>query len=390
MYQREIVATLQARLAEPRRFMQILCGPRQTGKTTAIRQAVAASGLPARVASADSTVEHGAGWLRQEWLQARRLATSQGKAVLVLDEVQKVRQWSEEVKALWDEDSWNDVPLLVVLSGSSTLLIKQGLSESLTGRFELLRSSHWGLAEMEEAFGYTLEEYLRFGGYPGAAPLRVDGARWRDYMRDSIVESTISRDVLQMEEVRKPALLRALFELGVQFSAQELSYRKMLGQLDDKGNTDTIAHYLQLLSGAGMLSGLQKYDAKQLRTRKSSPRLLAHDPALMTSMWRGEGDVLEDPALRGHVVETAVGASLLARSGKEGFELFWWRDGKDEVDFVVRRGPDVTAIEVKSGRVKGTTGLDRFCSLFPGAQPLVVGDRNTALESFLRGEVPLF
>ena len=302
MFRRDLSRTLEERLREPRLFIQVVMGPRQTGKTTAIKQAVKAAGLPVRVASADSAIELGADWIELEWRQARNMTEPGAKAVLVLDEIQKVAQWSQTVKRLWDEDSWNDTPLLVILSGSSSLLIGSGLSESLAGRYELMRSTHWSLSEMSEAFGYNLSDYLEFGGYPGAAILKSDEDRWREYMRDSIVESTISRDVLQMENVRKPALMRALFELGAQYSAQELSYRKILGQLDDKGNTDTIKHYLDLLSGAGMISGLQKFDDKPIRAKASSPRLMVHDPALMTSMWHGKGSLLEDPDLYGHLV----------------------------------------------------------------------------------------
>lgn len=389
VYRRDVSLELSKRLGEPRRFMQVVAGPRQTGKTTAIKQAVKGSGLPSRIATADSATELGADWIEAEWRQARRLAAGGAPAVLVIDEIQKVRQWSEAVKRLWDEDSWDDLNLIVILSGSSSLLIKRGLTESLSGRFEVMRSTHWSLPEMSDAFGYGLDDYLRFGGYPGAAALRVDAGRWREYMRDSIIETTISRDVLQMEPVRKPALMRELFELGAQYSAQELSYRKILGQLDDKGNTETLKGYLDLLSSAGMMSGLQKFDDKQLRTRSSSPRLLVHDPSLMTASWRGKGDLLDDPALRGRLVETAVGATLVARGQKEGFDVFWWREGNEEVDFVVKRGEDVVAVEVKSGRVK-KSGMAAFCRKYQAAQPIVVGDRNTSAESFLRGEVELF
>lgn len=390
MYVRDISKKLQARLAEPRTFIQVVMGPRQTGKTTAIKQAVKASGLPCRISSADSSRELTGDWVELEWRQARRLVQSGTRAVLVLDEIQKVRGWSETVKALWDDDSWNDTELLVVLSGSSSLLLGSGLSESLAGRFELLRSTHWSLAEMSDAFGYGLEDYLMLGGYPGAAILKNDLGRWREYMRDSIIESTISRDVLQMEDVRKPALMRALFELGARYSAQEISYRKLLGQLDDKGNTETIRHYLDLLSKAGMMSGLQKFDAKQVRSRASSPRLLVHDPSLMFSMWRGAGDLLADPSLRGHLVETAVGARLIARSAVEGFDLYWWREGSQEVDFVAKRSDGaIAAIEVKSGRIS-KSGMAEFMKLNPEACPMVVGDRNTPIECFLRDEVSLF
>ena len=390
MFRRAISEKLEARLAEPRRFIQVVMGPRQTGKTTAVKQAVKASGLPCRIASADGQAKLGQGWIELEWRQARALAGGGAKAVLVLDEVQKIAQWSEAVKALWDEDSWNDVNLLVVITGSSSLLLKSGLTESLAGRFELMHSTHWSLLEMSRAFGYGLEDYLMRGGYPGAALFGDDADRWREYMRDSIVEATISRDVLQMEDIRKPALMRALFELGSQYSAQELSYRKILGQLDDKGNTDTVKHYLDLLSGAGMMTGLQKYDDKQVRSRVSSPRLMVHDTSLMACMWEGRGDLAGDSALRGHLVETAVGARLIARSKAEGFELHWWREGDREVDFVVSRSNGgLVAIEVKSGRVT-KSGLPDFCRLYPGAHPMVVGDRNTPVEAFLRDEVPLF
>lgn len=390
MYRRKISTVLQQRLMGPRSFIQVVMGPRQTGKTTAIKQAVKACGLPYRVASADSSRELAGDWIDLEWRQARQLTSNGSRAILVLDEIQKVPGWSETVKALWDEDSWNDTELLVVLSGSSSLLLGSGLTESLAGRFELLRSTHWSLSEMSEAFGYSFEDYLMFGGYPGAAILKSDVNRWREYMRDSIVESTISRDVLQMEDVRKPALMRALFELGAQYSAQEISYRKLLGQLDDKGNTDTVRHYLDLLSKAGMMSGLQKYDAKQVRSRASSPRLLVHDSSLMFSMWRGAGDLLADSALRGHLVETAVGARLIARAQTEGFELYWWREGNLEVDFVAKRGDDaLAAIEVKSGRVS-KSGMTEFLAQNPQAKPMIVGDRNVSVEQFLRDEVELF
>ncbi|WP_297036303.1 ATP-binding protein [uncultured Enorma sp.] len=387
MYQRELSYRLAKRLREPRHFMQIVMGPRQTGKTTAIQQALQQVGLPYHVASADAS-EQSPAWIEVEWRQARN-AAMRGQAILVLDEIQKVPEWSNTVKALWDEDSWNGTPLTVVLSGSSSLLLAEGLTESLAGRFELLRSTHWSFSEMHDAFGYTLDDYLHFGGYPGAASLCQDELRWRSYMRDSIIETTISRDILQMEHVRKPALMRALFDLGAQYSAQELSYRKILGQLDDKGNTDTVKHYLTLLEGAGIMSGLQKYHGKQVVSRASSPRLMVHDPSLMTASWRGSGNLLHDPALRGHLVETAVGSTLIARSQLENFELYWWREGNLEVDFVLKRGDDMIAIEVKSGRIK-KSGIGEFCKLYKTARPIVVGARNAPLDAFLAGEIPLF
>ena len=391
MYMRHTAATLAKRLLEPRAFMQIVTGPRQTGKTTAVKQAVQNVGFPYRYANADGIIVPPLSWIEMEWQQARRLATSRTPAILILDEIQKVDGWSEVVKRLWDEDSWQETNLHVVLSGSSALLLKKGYAESLAGRFELIRSTHWSLGEMEEAFGYTYEDYLLYGGYPGASRLKDDYDRWLEYMRDSIIEATISRDVLQMEEVRKPALMRSLFLLGTHYSAQELSYRKVLGQLDDKGNVSTLAHYLRLLDDAGLLCGLGKFDTSEAKSAGSSPRFLVYDPSLMAATWSDPLETLvQTPTNRGHLVESAVGCYLLAQSKTQGFDLMWWRDGSSEVDYVVRKGSSVCAIEVKSGRIRATGGLAEFCRRFDGAQPMLVGDANISCESFLRGEVPLF
>lgn len=254
----------------------------------------------------------------------------------MLDEVQKVRGWPNVAKGLWDADQREGRPLKVVLSGSSSLLLRKGFEDSLKGRFEVLRSTHWDLAECREVFGFTLDDFLFFGGFPGAARLAVDKRRWQAYMRDSIIEPTISNDVLEQEDVRKPALLRALFDLGARFSGQELSYNKMLGQLQDAGNTTTLAHYLTLLDKAGVLCGLKKYHPKAIERRKSSPRLMVYDAALMTVVsGRSRELLLGDSELRGHLVKSAVGARLLALEPDLGFDVQWWREGNDEVDFVL-------------------------------------------------------
>jgi predicted AAA+ superfamily ATPase len=281
--------------------------------------------------------------------------------------------------------------LKVILTGSSSLLLQKGLAESLMGRFEILYSQHWNYAECKEAFGYSLDDFLFFGGYPGASALIRDEGRWARYMGTSIVEPTISQDILMMEEVRKPVLLRALFMLGSGYSAQELSFTKMLGQLQDAGNTVTLAHYLDLLSKANMLTGLQNYSGSQIRTRKSSPRFMVYDTSLMTyADGTNRRRLLDNPADRGRLVESAVGAYLLARGKEEGFEVFWWRDRGDEVDFIVKKGSQLTAIEVKSGSIKGAGGGLVFKRLYPEALSLVIGSANCGLEDFLLGKKPIF
>jgi len=388
-YKRRNVSVIIDRINEQRRFIQIVIGPRQTGKTTAVSQALEGFEHPFLSVMATKG-ESTADWLRAQWYQARRLAGS-GPALLVIDEVQFVPNWSSVVKTLWDEDALAGLDLRVLLTGSSATLIQEGLDESLAGRFELVESTHWTYPECAEAFGYSLDEYLFFGGYPGAAPLRHDRRRWLRYMNASVIEPSIANDAMRLSEVRNPELMRRLFSVGAPYSGQEISYRKLLGQLDDRGNTATIAHYLKLLGDAGIMSGLQKYDPKLLRSKASSPRLLVHDTALMTAAFGRKRDaLLTDPDLRGRLVETAVGAYLINLSYSGDVEVFWWRDGNLEVDFVVTCEDAVCAIEVKSGRVKPTRGMSEFIVNNPDARSLVVGSRECPLEDFLSGRIDLF
>jgi predicted AAA+ superfamily ATPase len=392
MYKRAIVSKIVERLNEPRGFIQILIGPRQTGKTTAIDQAKLKLKTPYHLVSADKPGLSSSEWLIAEWEKARELTRGKtSSAILIIDEIQSITQWSSYAKMLWDEDTRNRTPLKVLLTGSSSLLLAKGLNESLMGRFEVLRSPHWSLSECQEAFDYDLEEFLYFGGFPGSAHFRTDLERWRDYMGFSIIEPTISRDVMQLEDIRRPALLKALFSLGSAYSAQEVSLSKIAGQLQEKGNVETLSHYLDLLSNAGMLTGLQKYSAELLRIRKSSPRFAVLDTSLMIyEASLTPKQLVADKETRGHVVESAVGAYLLARSKQEHFKVFWWRDRGTEVDFVISKGQKLTAIEVKSGRIKNTGGVYEFMRRYPGAHAYVIGDSTTSLEAFLLGEYPLF
>jgi len=390
MFTRVLVSQLAQRLKEPRKFIQIVVGPRQTGKTTAVVQALEQLAVQQHFVSADDPNLVSTEWLRNEWEQARAL-TKTGEAILIIDEIQKINKWSSIVKLLWDEDSRLRVPLKVILTGSSSLLLQKGLTESLMGRFEVLYSPHWNYAECKEAFGYSLDDFLFFGGYPGAATLIKDENRWARYMGASIIEPTISQDILMMEEVRKPALLRALFVLGTGYSAQELSFTKLLGQLQDAGNTVTLAHYLELLTRANILTGLQNYSGNQIRARKSSPRFMVYDTSLMTyAAGSNRRRLLENSVERGRLVESAVGAYLLARGKEEGFEVYWWRERNNEVDFVLKNGSSLTAIEVKSGSVKNAGGSLLFKKIYPEALSLVIGSVNLSLEDFLLGKNPLF
>lgn len=373
-----------ARAREPRRHIQVLAGPRQVGKTTIAQQLLEELDLPVHYASADDPGGQDREWIVQQW-ELGRIAANEDRrrgALLILDEVQKVPRWADVVKALWDEDTAAKTKLRVFVLGSAPLLVQRGLSESLAGRFELVRVPHWSFAEMREAFGWGISRYLFFGGYPGAAPLAEDVPRWRAYVLDSLVETTISRDVLLMSRVDKPALLRQLFRLACDYSGQIVAYSKMLGQLQDAGNTTTLAHYLELLGGAGLVAGIPKYSGSRVRQRGSSPKLLVLNTALMSAIsGLSYADFKRDLDFRGRLVESAVGAHLRASGG----ELFYWREGNLEVDWVVRAGRRVTAFEVTSGRRKDALpGMAAFDKRHRVGRKLLVGGPGIPIEEFLR------
>ena len=388
-YRRPQATILAERLAEPRRFLHVVAGPRQVGKSTLVQQVTSEIAAPVRYASADEPTLRGTDWIGQQWEAARLEATGKTGAVLVLDEIQKIPAWSETVKRLWDEDTRKKRALKVVLLGSAPLLIAQGLTESLAGRFEVLRLSHWSFTEMRAAFGWSLEQYLYFGGYPGAAPLVGDPARWSRYIADSLIETSIARDVLLLSRVDKPALLRRLFELACRYSGQVLSYTKMIGQLQDAGNTTTLAHYLDLLAGAGMVCGLPKYAGDVARSRGSSPKLQVLNTALMTVMSGvSPEEARTDREFRGRLIESAVGAHLANAAAIGECELYYWRDRGQEVDFVVKARGKLTAIEVKSGRApQAHPGTAAFAAAFKVKRTLLVGGDGISVEDFLNRAV---
>jgi uncharacterized protein len=408
-YTRKHFITLLQRLTETPDRLIIIAGPRQVGKTTLVRQVLADPNLnkKSHFAAADNprnvpspgfseiteTIENmskpDTAWLIRRWESARveavRVKQQFGIGyVLVLDEVQKIPQWSETVKGLWDNDRAMNLDMHVVLLGSSPLLVQKGLTESLTGRYELIRLAHWSFLEMHEAFGLSLDDYLYFGGYPGSARLMRDESRWRDYVRAALVEPSIEKDVLMMSRVDKPALLRALFHLGCEYSGQEFSFTKMLGQLQDVGNTVTLAHYLELLTHAGLIVGLQKYVGQLHLRRSSSPKLVVLNTALKTvAMGYTRAQAEADRSYWGRLTESAVGSHIW-NSGHPDCRIHYWRDGHQEVDFVIEWRGSLTGIEVKSGKkATRTSGMDAFDRKFPGCRTLMVGEGGIGLAEFL-------
>jgi len=391
-YQRSEKNQIQKRLHdEPRMFIQVIYGPRQVGKTTMIRQIMKDINWPHSLVAADAVPARDRLWIAQQWENARikQSTTPDVPYILVIDEVQKIYNWSEQVKAEWDKDTAEERDIRVVLLGSSRLMLQQGLTESLAGRFESTYLGHWSYKEMKDAFGLSPEEFIWYGGYPGAILLKEDEDRWKNYVRDALLETSISKDILMLTRVDKPALMKRLFEIGSSYSGQVLSFTKIMGQLADAGNTTTLANYLELLNEAGLLSGLEKYSPNLVRKRSSSPKFMVHNTAIMSGVSNETMDTLqEDHRAWGRWVESAVGAHLVNQAFKERkLHIYYWREGNDEVDFIVEYKKRIIALEVKTSRVGGLTGMNAFTNTYHPEKSLVVGTDGIPWEEFLQMDV---
>ena len=381
MYHRKVFSTVLDRLRESRFAIQVILGPRQVGKSTGAKfitdQLALISKIEVLSGSADEPDLKDGFWLEQQWKLIRQKHKNlKTPCLLIIDEIQKIENWSEKVKRFWDEDTLSGLDIRILLLGSSALLIRDGLSDSLAGRFEVNHVTHWLYPEMKEAFQFTVDDWIFFGGYPGAARLKNDFVRWSAFIRDSLIETTLSKDILFMKKIEKPALLRRLFELGAKSSSQILSYQKMLGQLQEAGNASTLSHYLELLSQAGLMSGIQKFSGNEVREKASSPKLQICNPALAQAMGIFNLEQLKlDTELWGRTVESAIGAHLINAIAGKNIQLFYWRDRSFEVDFILQKGSYWVGIEVKSGaRRENYLGLREFSKRFQPRHVWVVGD----------------
>lgn len=390
MYKRTEYQTIINRLKEQRRFIQVVMGARQIGKSTVVKQVLKDLDAPYQFYSADNVPATNSAWISNCWAAVRSLKESNGwdSVILVVDEIQKISNWSEVVKKEWDDDTFHDRDIKVLLLGSSRVLLEKGLSESLAGRFEQIRMSHWSYGEMKECFGFSLDQYLYYGGYPGAASLIDDTDRFQQYIQSSIIEATINKDILIDTPISKPALLRQTFELGAAYSGSLLSLNKMLGALQDAGNTATLAGYINLLNDSGLLGGLQKYSIDTARRKASIPKLQVYNNALKTvySPLTFE-QAITDRKAWGHIFESGIGAYLISQSFVHRFEVFYWRERNDEVDFILRKKGSVVAIEVKSNAEKRTEGLEKFRELFKPQKSFIIGDGGIGAEEFFSMDI---
>jgi len=386
MFERSTVKVLRDRMNERRQFIQVLMGPRQVGKTTLINQMLRQLNKDHILETADAVPASDAFWIEQVWESARlkMRQLNDDDFLLVIDEIQKIENWSEVVKRLWDEDTRNSINLKVILLGSSRLLVQQGLTESLAGRFESTYVGHWSFNEMHEAFDWSVDQFVWFGGYPGSVNLINEEERWKSYVVNALIETSISKDILMLTRVDKPSLMKRLFELGCLYSGQILSYTKVQGQLQDAGNTTTLSHYLTLLNTAGLLGGLEKFTADIIRIRSSSPKFQVHNTALISSQ-RNDlfKEIMLKPSEWGRMVESSIGAHLINAAHVHGFNLFYWRHRSEEVDFVLEKRGKIVALEVKTGADSTTSGMKAFEAQFKPDKMLLVGRKGMPWQEFL-------
>ena len=389
-YKRPQFSAVLERMNEPRKFIQVLAGPRQVGKSTLIDQVLEECTLTHYLYNADGVDENDTDWIRRVWESARTQMDTkqQTEAILVIDEIQKIKRWSDIVKREWDADTRNRRQLKLFLLGSSRLMLRKGLTESLAGRFELIRLGHWTLQEMEDAFGLTLDEWIYYGGYPGSASLIKDMRRWRKYIKESLVAPAIEKDIIMTSNIYKPALMKQLFELGCSYSAELLSLTKALGQLQDAGNVTTLSSYLNILNQCNLLAGLQKYANDDARRYQSVPKFQVYNNALLTA-YRGttyDKDRI-DPQIWGRWVESAVGGYLLGDAEDGGYKVYYWRERSDEVDYIVASQGTAIALEVKSGRRGMNSGLPKFCENFHPKRALVIGTDGIPFKEFFQMKI---
>lgn len=359
---RTFISTLQKRFSEPAPLIQILIGPRQVGKTTGVLQFLKTYPKPYHYVSADALLTTDTAWVLDQWQQTRHKGN---KALLVIDEIQKVTEWSETIKKLWDAQQLKNTQIDVLLLGSSSLALSQVASESLAGRFELIPVYHWGYHESNALHPMTLDTYLQYGGYPKSYDYLDDTERWANYVKGSIIDRVIDKDILSFATVKKPALFRQTFEILCNYPSQEISFRKLLGQLQDQGNTDLVRYYIALFEGAFLFKSLQKYSRQAFRVKSSSPKIIPLCPCFYQLFNHTEDKY-------SFVFESTVGATLLQLSP----QVYYWREGNAEVDFVVSWQKKLFAIEVKSGKKRPATGLKAFCTTFPDALPIIISREN--------------
>ena len=390
MYKRAEYLIIKSRLEEARKFIQVVMGPRQVGKSTVVKQVLQDLDIPYQLFSADNVPASNTAWVSNCWAAVRSLKENMAleSIILVIDEIQKIANWSEVVKKEWDDDTFHDRNIKVLLLGSSRVLLEKGLSESLGGRFEEIRMTHWSYPEMRECFGFTLDQYIFYGGYPGAADLISDHDRWEQYIQSAIIDATINKDILMNTPIGKPALLRQTFELGASYSGEILSLNKMLGSLQDAGNTVTLAGYINLLNESGMLCGLQKYSIDTARRRASIPKLQVFNNALkMVYNPHTFDQAISDRKGWGRIFESGIGAWIVSQAFAHRFEVFYWRDRSDEVDFILRKKGTVVAVELKSNAEKNTRGLNIFKEMFHPKSAFIVGDGGIKAEDFLTMDI---
>ena len=382
-----IYETIRQFLEETRNSMLVLTGPRQVGKTTLITHLLKSLNTPSLYTQASEAAGQSTQWISEKW-QTARLQLNNTKAtefILVIDEVQRIEGWSKTIKEEWDYDTRNKINLKMVILGSSRLQLINWINEGLKKQTTIIHVPHWSFTQMQETFDFSLEQYLWFGGYPGAAKKIKNEKNWRNYLLNTLIEPSISKDVYMTGRIDKPAMLHRLFEIGCRYSGQIVSLTKILRQLQNGGNTTTLANYIKLLDSAGILTALNKSSLKSESQRASIPKLQVYNNGLTNALKPIKfKSALLNPIQWGHVCESAIGAHLVNHAISENYRVEYWRDRNAEVDYVVQYKDKKIGIEIKNKVMPKTSGAKLFTQELNPYKMLSIGDKGIPISEFLK------
>lgn len=367
---RRVVDVLLANLDEHEPLVQILVGPRQVGKTTAVEHLKKEWGANSHYASADSVVDEHGPWLEKQWQEA----LSQGEGtLLILDEIQKVENWTELVKALWDKTRKRG--LRVVLLGSTSLnhCLTHSGRESLAGRFFPIYVPHWSYPETKEAFGSSIEEFSLFGGYPKAMEFANDREKWIEYIGGSIINPIIDVDIFLQGNFKKIENLRRAFRVLCQEANVEINYTKLLQEIQQSGNTDIVKRYLEGYYDSFLLSQISLIDDNGNEDSRGTSKIMINCPAVFT-FGRSSFEGVKKDRVRFH---QAV-ASELKRIPNNSFG-YWQKSEDTGMTYFIRTTDNKVFgiyIDQDGSRWSATKSYDQFRRTFKGARIVTVNPDN--------------
>lgn len=370
--QKEIYQSVVSALANNNSKILIVEGPRQAGKTTMVQRALNELGLKATYANADNEYTDNRLFIHNAWEKKRRSANSQ---LIVLDNIQHIRNWSTLLQAEYEADmAIGKQPRVVLIAASCAPFYRDMETDFMQQNSTILRLSLWTWADMRDAFGWSLDQYIFFGGYPGLGEIVAKGRPWRNYVRSKLIEPALTNDILIDVRLYKPHVLLQILEEGISYQGEVRSLNGILENTDGAGNTIILSTYLEFLHNAHILYAIRKYSEMMDRRRASIPKMQVHGNAIAAyyKNWRFPKTLQQDKK-RHEILLSAVGAHLLNRSFLEGYKITCFWDRYSSIDFIISdsRGRDIL---INLCRPKADNALAYFTRHYGSFRTILVGD----------------